>query len=65
MVQKNGKATGSDSIYVETFKIIVEQDAAGLTLWTVLFNAIYCSGRIRHDWLKFTFVTISKKINAP
>lgn len=62
---QNGiKVTGPNTIHNEILKVIVKQDASGLTLLTSLCNAIYASGKISSDWLKATFVTILKKPNS-
>lgn len=57
-LQKNGKSTDPDNIYVEVLKIIAVQDASGLILLTSPFNTIYS---LPSDLLKSTFVAILKK----
>lgn len=42
------------------FSRIVEQEVSGLNLLTSLFNAIYTTGKISSDWLKSTFIILSK-----
>ena len=63
-LQKNGKATGSDGVYTEVLKVMIEQESTGLDILTSLFNQIYASGEIPYDWLKSTFIPLPKKFNS-
>lgn len=58
---KQGKATGPDDIYVESIKLLDDENIGVLVQ---LFNDIYESGQIPHDWLGSIFVPIPKKPNA-
>lgn len=59
---KNGKAPGPDKIHIEVIKIL-NKDRVIVYLLS-LFNSIYKTGIIPYDWLKSTFVALSKKLNA-
>ena len=54
----NRKACGGDDVPAEILKLINEDNFHHLLR---LFNRIYNTGTIPHDWLKSTFVTLPKK----
>lgn len=58
------RAPVSDDIYVKVIKLMGVQRDKALELFTALFNATYFSGKIPADWLKVTFMTISKKTHS-
>ena len=58
---KEGKAAGPDNIHVEFVKLLNEK---GLQKITNLFNKIYSSGNIPHDWLVSEFIALPKKPGA-
>lgn len=62
--QHNGKAAGPDEVHAEFFKLIAEQDGEGLQKLTQIFNTFYDTSRIPDDWLKSTFIALSKKPNS-
>lgn len=55
---KNGKAVGSDNVYVEMLKLL---DQENIQLLTNLVNRIYSSGTFPRDWLTSIFIPIPKK----
>lgn len=55
------KAVGPDKVNVELLKLI-NIDSNDILL--KLFSNIYTTGNIFADWLRFTFISLSKKSNA-
>ena len=55
------KAIGPDEIHGEILQLL---NAESLSKLTKLFNEIYASGEIPHEWLKSTFITLPKKASA-
>lgn len=55
---KDGKAPGPDKINAEFFKLLNEDKVKWLTL---VFNYVYNSGNVPHEWLKSEFVMLLKK----
>lgn len=58
---KQGKAAGTDDVYVEVVKLLNDENVDALV---ELFNNIYDQGEIPQDWLQSTFVPIPKIPNA-
>lgn len=58
---KDGKATGPDNIEAEFLKLLGKE---GITLTTQVFNNIYNSGNIPHEWLQSEFIALPKKTGA-
>lgn len=59
-IAKNRKASGPDELPIEAIKLIDEDN---INLIVKLFNMIYETGNIPHDWLRSTFITIPKKLH--
>ena len=60
-ISKSGKTVGPDGIHVELLKLLEDK---GLIQITNLYNTIYKTGIIPHDWPKSTFIALPKKPNA-
>uniref|UniRef100_A0A8D8LPD3 Craniofacial development protein 2 n=1 Tax=Cacopsylla melanoneura TaxID=428564 RepID=A0A8D8LPD3_9HEMI len=59
---KNRKAVGIDNIHIEVLKELKTEK--GILTLVKLINEVYKTGIIPDDWLKSTFITLPKKLNA-